>query len=161
RSGFEKEDALQQGIGMLGLLLHLVVEALIEPVKPPILIHPRMQKILVARGQFATQQILEVIDDFSRALHDGAPGKSVSTASFAPGPAPGKLARGASQGYQPTVHCIQGGGGGSSRGASSALRKASRRSCSARAALISRITASTSAACSGSSKWPLSRLSGV
>lgn len=59
------------------------------------------------------------------------------------------------------AYCIHGGGGGSSLGASSALSKATRRASSARAALISRITASISAASSGSSNSPVSGLSGV
>ena len=56
---------------------------------------------------------------------------------------------------------IQGGSGASSGSPSSAPRMASRRACSASVALISRITASISAASSGSANSPVSSVSGV
>ena len=69
RRAFEKEDPLQQGIGMLGLLLHLVIDALVELFEPPVGVHARVQEILVARRQLAAQQLLEVIDYRCLAFH--------------------------------------------------------------------------------------------
>ncbi|MNW06877.1 hypothetical protein D3C71_2033620 [compost metagenome] len=69
RGAFQEEDALQQGIGVLGLLLHLVVDALEQLVESPVLVHPRMQEVLVPGGQFAAQQVLEVVHHFGLALH--------------------------------------------------------------------------------------------
>lgn len=77
RRTFEQEDTAQQGVGVLGLLLHLVVEALVELVEAPVLVHARVDEVLVARGQLAGQQRVEVIDDFRMALHRGAlPGEN-------------------------------------------------------------------------------------
>ncbi|MNT53213.1 hypothetical protein D3C72_1902910 [compost metagenome] len=69
RGAFQEEDALQQGVGVLGLLFHLVVDTLEQLVEAPVLVHPRMQEVLVPGSQFAAQQVLEVFHDFGLALH--------------------------------------------------------------------------------------------
>ena len=69
RGAFEKEDALQQRIGVLRLLLHLVIDALVELAEAPVGVHPRMQEILIARRQFAAQQLLQIVDYRCLALH--------------------------------------------------------------------------------------------
>ena len=69
RGAFEKEDALQQCISMLGLLLHFMIDAFVELGKAPIGVHPRVQEILIARRQFPAQQLLQIVDYRCLALH--------------------------------------------------------------------------------------------
>lgn len=54
---------------MLGFLFHLVVDALVQRHQALVLVATRMQEILVACRQLATQQLFEVIDDFGMAFH--------------------------------------------------------------------------------------------
>ncbi len=54
---------------MLGLLLHLMVDALVELGETPVLVLTRMDEVLIARGQLPFEQELEVVDDFDMALH--------------------------------------------------------------------------------------------
>ncbi len=65
----QEQDAAQQRVGVLGLFLHLVVQALVELHEALVFVDPRMDEILIARCQFAAQQILEVVDDLWVALH--------------------------------------------------------------------------------------------
>jgi hypothetical protein len=58
-----------QRIGVPGFLFHLVVDTFVELGETPVLIHPRMDEILITRGQFAGQQRVEVIDHIWVALH--------------------------------------------------------------------------------------------
>ncbi|MNW66114.1 hypothetical protein D3C74_445560 [compost metagenome] len=50
-------------------LFHLVVDSFVELGETPVLIHPRVDEILITRGQFAGQQRVEVIDYVWVALH--------------------------------------------------------------------------------------------
>ena len=54
---------------MLGLFLHLMVQAREEFGEALIFIDARVREVLVARRQFAAQQVLEVVNDFGMALH--------------------------------------------------------------------------------------------
>lgn len=66
---FEHQDPAHQRIGVLGLFFHLVVDTLVELGKTPILVHPRMDEILITGCQFACQQRVEVIDYVWVTLH--------------------------------------------------------------------------------------------
>ena len=55
---------------MLRLLLHLMVDTLIQLAEAPILVITRMHEVLVARSQLTLQQLLQVIDDLGVAFHE-------------------------------------------------------------------------------------------
>ncbi len=75
---FEHEDATHQGIGVLRLFFHLVVDALVELGQAPVFVHARMNEVLVACRQFALQQRDEVVDYIWVALHrPGSPCENV------------------------------------------------------------------------------------
>src|SRR5690606_17390620 len=50
-------------------LLHLVVDPRVQRMQPEVLVAARVQEILVARGQLAAQQEVQVVDDLGMALH--------------------------------------------------------------------------------------------
>ena len=54
---------------MLGLFLHFVVQALIQARETLILVLARVDEVLVARRQFAAQQLIQAVDDLGVALH--------------------------------------------------------------------------------------------
>ncbi|MNN17184.1 hypothetical protein D3C81_1303580 [compost metagenome] len=73
RVAAQEQDATQQRIGVLGLLLHFVANALVQRMQALILVATGMDEVLVTRGQFAAQQLLQAFNDFGFALHGGAP----------------------------------------------------------------------------------------
>ncbi|MCY1188541.1 hypothetical protein D9M73_296630 [compost metagenome] len=73
RVAAQEQDPAQQRVGVLGLLLHLVVEALVQREQTLVLVAARVDEVLVARGKFATQQFLQAFNDVGMAFHGGAP----------------------------------------------------------------------------------------
>ena len=71
RVALQEQDAPQQRVGVLGFFLHFVVDAVEQRLQAHVLVAPREDEILVARGQFAAQQELEVVDDVRVAFHGG------------------------------------------------------------------------------------------
>jgi hypothetical protein len=65
----EQQDALDQAVGMFHLFDRLIVLDLAKAGKAPVGIHPRMQKILVDRGQLIAQLFVEPLDHGLVALH--------------------------------------------------------------------------------------------
>src|SRR5690554_1086208 len=73
RVALEEQDPAQDRVRVLRFLLHLVVDALVQLVQAQVLVAARVQEILVARGQLAAQEEVQVIDDFGISLHGGTP----------------------------------------------------------------------------------------
>ena len=65
----QKEDAAQQRVGVLGFFLHFVVKAGVHLHQALVFVNARVDEILVARRQLAAQQVFEIFDDLSVALH--------------------------------------------------------------------------------------------
>ena len=65
----EKQDAPQQGVSVLRLFFHFMVHALVQLDQAHVFVGARVHKVLVARGQFTAQQLLEVFDDLRISLH--------------------------------------------------------------------------------------------
>src|SRR5690606_5595272 len=68
----EEEDALGQPIGVLHLVDRFLVLVLRPAPQPPVLEHLGVQEILVDRGQFVVERLVEELDDLLVALHAGA-----------------------------------------------------------------------------------------
>src|SRR5690606_10006918 len=71
RVALEEQDPAQDRVRVLRFLLHLVVDALVQLVQAQVLVAARVQEILVARGQLAAQEEVQVIGDFGISLHGG------------------------------------------------------------------------------------------
>ena len=69
RRAFEHQNAAHQGVSVLRLFFHFVVDTLVELGKAPVFVHTRMDEILVTSCQFARQQRVEVIDYVGVTLH--------------------------------------------------------------------------------------------
>lgn len=80
---FEKQDALDQLVGMLHLVDGFIVLMLAELVQAPVLVHPRVQEVLVDGHQFVAKDLVEVLDDLSIAFHDAPPERKCVLASLA------------------------------------------------------------------------------
>ena len=66
---FEQENALHQPVGMLHLLDQLFVLVLAEPLEAPMLVHPRMQEVLIDGGELVGQHLVELNQNVLGALH--------------------------------------------------------------------------------------------
>ncbi len=69
RGAFEHENAAHQGVGVLCLFFHLVVDTLVELAEAPVFVHARVDEVLVTCRQFARQQRVEIIDYVRVTLH--------------------------------------------------------------------------------------------
>jgi hypothetical protein len=69
----EKQDALGEHVGVLHLVDRFVSLVLGELVEPPVVEHPIVQPVLVDRGQFVGERLVEVLDDLFVTLHHSVP----------------------------------------------------------------------------------------
>ncbi len=69
RQAVEEQDALDEPVGVLHLVDRLLVLVLGEFRVTPVPVHARMQEILIDRGQFVVQRLVEVADDLRIAFH--------------------------------------------------------------------------------------------
>ena len=71
RQAIQKQDALDQPVGMLHFIDGFFVLELAEPLHAPVVEHARVQEILIDRGELVLQRLIEEFQYFSVALHDG------------------------------------------------------------------------------------------
>src|SRR4030095_6196823 len=69
RQSFEKQDALDQLVRRLHLVDRLVVLVPCEALESPVAEHPRMQKILIDRGELVGEHRIQMTDDVRIAAH--------------------------------------------------------------------------------------------
>jgi hypothetical protein len=69
RQPFQKQDPVDEPVRMFHLVNRLFIFAFFELVEPPVLVHARMEKILVYRGQFVLKDLIEIVDDLGVRLH--------------------------------------------------------------------------------------------
>src|SRR3569833_4408312 len=62
RQAVEEQDALDELVGVLHLADRLVVGDLAEAAEAPVVVHPRMQEVLVDRGQLVGQRLIQEPD---------------------------------------------------------------------------------------------------
>jgi hypothetical protein len=73
RLALEEEDALDDGAGMLALVVGFVNALLGQLVEAHVGVHLAVDQVLVDGGQLAGQQGIEDVDDFLVALHGFSP----------------------------------------------------------------------------------------
>jgi len=66
----EEQDALDQLVGVLHLVDRLVILVLAELLQPPVLVHARVQEVLVDGHQLVAEDLVQVLDDLLVAFHD-------------------------------------------------------------------------------------------
>ncbi len=66
---FEKQYPPNERIGVSLLFRHFMVNAFKQMLEAPVLKHPGMDEILINRRQFASEKVVEVIDDVWITLH--------------------------------------------------------------------------------------------
>ncbi len=66
---FEEQNTLDQFIGVLHLIDGFVVLVVGQFLQPPVLVHSRMQEVLVDGNQLIAQDFVEHLDDFRIAFH--------------------------------------------------------------------------------------------
>src|SRR5690606_34290746 len=71
RDPLQEEDALDQIVGVLHLVDGLLVDMLPKALIAPVLAHLRVDEVLIDRGQFGREDVVEMIDDLCAALHGG------------------------------------------------------------------------------------------
>ncbi len=71
RQSIQKQDALDQAVGMLHFIDGFFVLEFAEPLHTPVVEHARVQEILIDRGEFVFQRLIEEFKYFGVALHDG------------------------------------------------------------------------------------------
>jgi hypothetical protein len=69
RQAFQEQDALHQSVGVLHLVDRLVVGVLAQARQSPVIEHPRVQKVLVDRGQLVLEDLVQRLQDDGVALH--------------------------------------------------------------------------------------------
>ena len=69
RQALDRQDALDQAIGVLHLLDRLLVLMLGQLLEAPVLQHARMQEVLVDRGQLVLQLRVQIFQNLGIALH--------------------------------------------------------------------------------------------
>jgi hypothetical protein len=69
RFGFQEQHALDDLVGVLGLFDQLVLHVLRELVQTPVAQLARMAQVLVASGELAVQQALQVFEDLRVTFH--------------------------------------------------------------------------------------------
>src|SRR5947208_6892656 len=85
----EKQDALDQLVGILHLVDRLVILVVAELRNAPMAQHTRMQEVLIDRGQFVFEHRIEMLDDGGIAPHGRPPrlaGISLNWEANAAGP---------------------------------------------------------------------------
>ncbi|MNI50212.1 hypothetical protein D3C73_1048590 [compost metagenome] len=78
RVAAQEQDPAQQRVGMLGLFLHLVVQAFVQREQALVLVAAGVDEVLVAGGEFAAQQFLQAGDDVRVAFHGGSSCESMA-----------------------------------------------------------------------------------
>ena len=66
---FEEEDALDQRVGMLHLIDGFLVFVLAEFAQAPVLVHARVQEVLVDGDQLVAKNLVEMLNDLLVAFH--------------------------------------------------------------------------------------------
>src|SRR5207253_3503656 len=73
RQAVEQKDALDQLVGVLHLADRFLVDLLVEALVAPVPAHPRVQEVLVDRGELPGEDLVEKIDDAAVAFHGRTP----------------------------------------------------------------------------------------
>ena len=63
RQAFQEQDALDQRVGVLHGLDRFFVFTLAELFQAPVVVHARMQEVLIDRDQFIGKDFVELLDD--------------------------------------------------------------------------------------------------
>jgi len=71
RKTFQEQDAVDQHVGVLHLADRLVIGDLAEALEAPVVVHPRVQEVLVDRRQLVGEHRVEQTDNAGIALHGG------------------------------------------------------------------------------------------
>ena len=71
RQALEEQYALDQAVGMLHLIDGFLVLDLAEPLHAPVVEHAGVQEVLIDRGEFVLQRLIEELQYFRVALHGG------------------------------------------------------------------------------------------
>jgi len=69
RKTFQEQDAVDQHVGVLHLADRLVIGDLAEALEAPVVVHPRVQEVLVDRRQLVGEHRVQQLDDRRFALH--------------------------------------------------------------------------------------------
>src|SRR5581483_990625 len=85
RQSLEKQDPLDQAIGMLHLVDRLLALVVLELLQTPVAEHAGVQEVLVDRGELVEQHLVQVLDDLAVAFH-AAPGRKPRLCVQAPAP---------------------------------------------------------------------------
>jgi hypothetical protein len=70
---FQEQDAVDQLVGVFHLADRLVVGDLAQALEAPVVVHPRVQEVLVHRRQLVGEHRVQEPDDAGIALHGGPP----------------------------------------------------------------------------------------